>query len=194
MPEMDDLLREADPARTLDDTHASRVVSARWETTRVTRRKRRWRIALPLTLGIAAVCTGAAIAAPLVLFVGEEETQVEPDVVVPIEYTTISGQEVSCAYAIYLGGTERTDADERVAAALASTDWTGVGQEIYDHAVANPRGPQDGETWRHDSVGVRDAISFKIAVVPVLERRLPAGLQGSSGQWGSTDSCSGPFR
>jgi len=39
----------------------------------------------------------------------------------------------------------RTTRDGEVAAVLGNTDWTGVGQDIYDHAISNPRGPVDGE-------------------------------------------------
>ncbi|MBG6054756.1 hypothetical protein IWX81_001146 [Salinibacterium sp. CAN_S4] len=56
-------------------------------------------------------------------------TSVQPDVLVPVAYTTDAGQSFECV--IYL---EVPDPELR--AYLQATDWDGVGQRIYDHALA----------------------------------------------------------
>lgn len=197
MNSLDDRIKNADPAKGLSDANLSPEILAVWERAQSTLPSRtlgrRWRIAIPL-IAVALVSTGAAVVAPAVLSVGEQNTVVEPDAQIPLSYRTSSGTEVSCIYRVYLGGDVRTPDERNIGAVLADTDWTGVGQDIYDHAISNPRVPQEGEVWTNDSAETRDAISFKIAVVPMLERRLPADLRGAVGEWRSTDTCEGPFR
>lgn len=192
----DEELTAIDPARHLDDELAARLVNAAWVQAASSRPSRSsrydWRVRLPAGLAAVAVTTGAAIAVPV--WLGINGIQVEPDAQIPINYTTLSGVEVSCTWAVHIGDAERTPLEERVAEALAATNWDGVGQDIYEQAIANPRVPQPGETWAVDTQGTRDAISFKLAILPVVERRLPEALQGAASQWGSTDTCTGPFR
>ncbi|WP_148272775.1 hypothetical protein [Microbacterium testaceum] len=157
-------------------------------------RPRRRRLVLPLTLAVIALSTGAALAAPIWLGVGEDATRVDPDAQIPITYTTLSGVKVDCVWAVRVGEDQRSAADDRVARALAQTDWEGIGQEIYDYAIANPRGPQPGEVWTNDTPEVRDALAFRIAVTPIIERRLPAEIRALEPGWASTSTCTGPFR
>lgn len=126
--------------------------------------------------------------------IGEQGTVVEPDARIPITYTTLSGTEVSCSYLVYLGDDVRTTRDSEIGAVLGETDWTGVGQDIYDYAISNPRGPVDDETWTNDSPETRDAHSFMLALLPTIEGRLPVDLQGEVGTWRMTSTCKGPFR
>ena len=88
----------------------------------------------------------------------------------------------------------RTTHDSEVGAVLGATDWTGVGQDIYDHAISNPVVPADGEVWTNDSPETRDLSSFIQAVQPVVEGRLPADLQGDVDMWRMTSTCEGPYR
>ncbi|MDQ1121596.1 hypothetical protein [Microbacterium trichothecenolyticum] len=196
MHSADEELTAIDPARHLDDESATRLVRAAWVRAASAGPSRSsrydWRVFVPAGLAAVAVTTGAAIAAPV--WLGINGVHVEPDAQIPVSYTTLSGVEVSCTWAVHIGDAERTPLEERVAEALAATDWDGVGQDIYDQAIANPRVPQPGETWAVDTQEVRDAISFKLAILPVMERRLPAELQGAASHWGSTDTCTGPFR
>lgn len=192
MIDLDDRMNNADPAKGLSDANLSPTVLAMWERAQSASpspsRRRKWRVAIPV-IAVALVTTGAAVAVPRVLL-----SMGEPDVQIPISYETASGTTVSCAYALYLGDDVRTPEDEHVATVLAGTDWTGLGQDIHDYAVSNPRVPQDGEVWTSDSVEMRDAISFKLAVVPMIERRLPSDLQGVVEVWRMSDTCIGPFR
>jgi hypothetical protein len=197
MATVDDRLKNSDPAQAISDAGLSPVVLAAWERVkssppaRLPRRK--WRIAVPL-IAVALVSTGAAIVVPMTISIGEQNTTVEPDAQIPIDYTTASGKEVTCSYLVYLGDDVRTSRDSDVGAILGNTDWTGVGQDIYDHAISNPRGPVDGEVWTEDSPEARDLTSFVLAVLPVVEGRLPVDLQGEVGTWRMTSTCEGPYR
>ena len=148
MTSLDDRLKDADPARGFSDADFSPQVLAMWERaqsgTPGRPRRKRWRVAIPV-IALAVVTTGGAIAVPMTMRIGEQGTIVEPDAHIPINYTTLSGTDVFCSYRVYLGDDVRTTRDGEVAAVLGNTDWTGVGQDIYDHAISNPRGPVDGE-------------------------------------------------
>lgn len=168
-----------DPARHLDDESAARHVRATWvrasSSTSSHASHRRWRVLLPVGLAAVAVTTGAAIVVPIWMSV-DGDTRVDPDAVIPISYTTLSGAQVHCTWAVYVGEGDRTTDEIRVAVALDATNWDGVGQDIYEQALSNPRVPQPDETWTNDRAETRDMISFKLAVLPVVERRLPAEL------------------
>ncbi|WZH36713.1 MAG: hypothetical protein PIR02_18500 [Microbacterium enclense] len=194
---MDDELPRADPARHVDDVRAEAVVTRIWDRVRATTSappRRRGRVVLPAGIAVVALSTGAALAAPIWLGVGQEATPVDPDARIPITYTTRSGVTVHCVWAVRVGDADRTAQDARIGRALAQTDWEGVGQEIYDRAIANPRGPQPGEVWTNDTPEVRDSLSFRIAVTPVIERRLPPEIVALKPSWASTSDCTGPYR
>ncbi|MFJ4037185.1 hypothetical protein ACIPVB_03800 [Microbacterium sp. NPDC090007] len=192
----DEEVTASDPAIHLDDASAARLAQEAWDraSSPAPRRSRRygWRVLVPAAFAAVAVTTGAALAVPVWLGMGGE--RVDPDVVIPIRYTTSTGVDVSCSWAVHVGDAERSPIEERVAEALRETSWDGVGQDIYDQAIENPRTPEPGETGAVDTQEARDAISFKVAILPVVERRLPAELHGAASQWGSTDTCTGPFR
>lgn len=197
---LDEELRRADPAAGLRRDDATALITAmasglpsqpawkgRWW--------KNWRITVPIGVVSVLALTGAAIAAPLVLAVGEPDNWVEIDARIPITYETDSGVSVSCVYGLYVtSAAGRTAEDERLGEFLAKADWTGIGQEIYDYAIANPVTPQEGEVWSNDSPEVRDAISFKLAVTPVITDHVPADLLSNGSGWSSTDTCTGPFR
>lgn len=197
MTSLDDRLKDTDPARSFSDAGLSPQVLAMWERAKsrppARSARRRWLIAIPV-IAVALVSTGAAIAVPMTMGIGEQGTIVEPDAQIPISYTTASGTEVTCSYLVYLGDDVRTTRDSEVGAILANTDWTGVGQDIYDRAISNPRAPLDGEVWTNDSPEIRDENSFIQAVLPVVEGRLPADLQGTVDVWRMTSTCAGPYR
>lgn len=199
MNTLDDHLRHADPALRLrrDVTDALLEDIADRLPAQKTRARRRWwrdwRIALPIGVVSVVALSGAAIVAPLVLGVNGE--WVELDARIPITYQTNSGVSVTCEYGLYVSSENgRTADDERLAAFFAREDWTTIGQEIYDFAIANPVEPREGEVWTNDSPETRDAISFKLAFYPVIQSRLPADLRGNGSGWSSTDTCTGPYR
>ena len=143
---------------------------------------------------VALVATGAAIVFPIPTTMSIGGQTVEPDARIPISYTTASGMEVTCQYLVYLGDDVRTTHDSEVGAVLGETDWTGVGQDIYDYAISHPAAPANGEEWTNDSPETRDLSSFIYAVQPVVEGRLPADLQGDVDIWRMTSTCEGPYR
>jgi hypothetical protein len=196
---LDEQLRAADPAARMRPAETVPLIAAM--TTQLPREAasrrpwwKNWKVTLPIgVVGIFAL-TGAGIAAPLILAVGEPENLVAIDARIPITYVTESGVTVNCVYGVYLNGPNgRTAEHERAAEFLANENWTGVGQEIYDFALAHPRAPQEGEVWTNDTPEVRDAISFKLAVIPVISSHLPADLREAGSQLASTDTCTGPF-
>lgn len=197
---LDEELRRADPAVGLRRDDATAIITAMAsELPSQPAWKGRWwknrRITVPIGVVSVLALTGAAIAAPLVLAVGEPDNWVEIDARIPITYETDSGVSVSCVYGLYVtSATSRTAEDERLGEFLAKADWTGIGQEIYDYAIENPITPQEGEVWSNDSPEVRDAISFKLAVTPVITDHVPAHLLSNGSGWSSTDTCTGPFR
>lgn len=198
MDTLDEELRQADPVIRLRREETATLVAAMADMLHAqplskTRWWKNWRIAVPVAaVGVMAL-TGAAVVAPLLL--GDESGWVDLDARIPITYTTDSGVTVSCMYGLHVSSAAgRTAEDERLAEILASEDWTGIGQEIYDHAIANPIAPQEGEVWERDNPEVRDAISFKLAFTPVVSARLPADLRDAESGWSTTDTCTGPFR
>lgn len=199
MDTLDEQLRAADPAaRILPDETVPLIAAMTRQLPREAVRRRpwwkNWKVTLPIgVVGLLAV-TGAGLAAPLILAVGEPDNVVELDARIPITYVTDSGVTVNCVYGVYLNGPDGRSAEhERAAEFLANEDWTGVGQEIYDFALAHPVTPQEGEVWTNDTPEVRDAISFKLAVIPVISSHLPPDLREAGSQLSSTDTCTGPF-
>ncbi|MFS0731891.1 hypothetical protein ABC304_07780 [Microbacterium sp. 1P10UB] len=196
MDELTERLDQADPATGLRRDEAAALIMAMVDELPADRMQRpRWwqnlRIMVPLGAVGALALTGAAIAVPLVIAVNGEH--VDLDARVPIVYETETGVSVTCEYGVYvMSGDARTAEDERAAEILASEDWTGVGQDVYDSAIANPHVPQEGEIWANDSPELRDGVAFKLALTRVITSRLPPDLQGVG--MGSTDTCTGPFR
>ena len=152
---------------------------------------RRRRAVLPLAcVGLFALTAGA-IAVPLALRINDQNVHV--DVTIPITYETETGRTISCDYGIYVGTPERrTRADEQAIAFLKSQDWSGIGQEIYEEAMANPYVPGPNDHWESDSHEVRDRFSFNHATDIIL-KRIPASVSGLS-TLGSTSTCTGELR
>jgi hypothetical protein len=133
-----------------------------------------------IPLGIAGVValTGAALVVPLNLAVNG--TPVEPDVVIPIVYTTDTGVDVSCRYALYFGDpAHRSEADTQLAAIVKHHDWTGIGQDIYRRAIADPFAPGPEGGMEVDTPEGRDELSLVRATSRAIEDELPADLQSA---------------
>jgi hypothetical protein len=147
-----------------------------------------------IPLGIAGVValTGAAVVIPLSL--GINGTQVELDAEIPIIYTTDTGVDVSCRYGIYFGDpVQRGAADERLAAFVENHDWTGIGQRVYDEAIANPFVPGPDDDWEVDNQEIRDAFSFNRAT-DLIWSEIPSDLQQAGQSTGATTDCKGQLR
>lgn len=158
---------------------------------------KRRRTMIPLgVLGIAAL-TGAAVWIPFSL--GINGTQVALDAEIPIIYTTDNGIDVSCRYGLYFGDpVNRTPADEQLAEFVENHDWTGIGQRIYDDAIANPFAPGPDDNWevdpKLDTQELRDSHTFILATSRVIWAEIPPELQQQSESTGSTSDCTGQLR
>lgn len=136
---------------------------------------RRRRAMIPLGIAGVVALTGAAVAFPLTIGVNGKTATL--DVVIPITYTTDTGMEVSCSYGIYFGDpATRNDADERLAVFAQEHDWSGIGQRIYDEAIANPFVPGPDDDWEDDSPEIRDSFSFHRAT-ELIWSEIPAELR-----------------
>ncbi len=202
MNTLDTLLADADPGHISDDgvdelllamseaadepAPAERPTLPRW--------KRR-RVLIPAAIGVALATAAAAIVVPLSLRVGDHLTEVDLDVQIPIAYTTASGVNVSCDYGMYVGDpASRSAADQELADFLHAQDWTGIGQEIYEEAIANPFVPGPDDNLEVDTQEIRDRFSFERAVNAVIHDRIPSALLAEGTQIGATMNCSGRLR
>ncbi|WP_423494036.1 hypothetical protein IM711_10925 [Microbacterium esteraromaticum] len=153
---------------------ASRAEAAR---TRVNRRRRSFWLIPGAVVAAGALTAGAALFAP----------HFDPDVRIPIEYATDTGVEVTCTYALRVGSVVGGE-NPQLREWLASQDWSGVGQRIYEDAVANPfvPGEDDEGEWTAeivDSVSFFDAMARQIAV--------PDGLAVFGDEVAGTSDCTG---
>ncbi|WEK61819.1 MAG: hypothetical protein P0Y60_03445 [Candidatus Microbacterium colombiense] len=166
----------------------ARAAAAAGSTTRVPWWRRR-RTIIPLGLGVLVAATGAAVLIPLQLSVND--TQVQLDVEFPIIYTTDTGVEVSCRYGLYFGDpVDRSAADERLADFVSGHDWTGIGQRIYDKAIANPFVPGPDDDLEVDTPQLRDTFSFMEAT-DLIWAEIPEELLHDEWSSGSTMDCAG---
>lgn len=170
---------------------AARDASRTQSATREPWWKRR-RIVIPLGIAGIAALTGAAVVIPLSL--GINGTQVNLDAEIPIVYTTDNGIDVRCRYGIYFGDpANRTAADEQLAEFVANHDWTGIGQRIYDEAIANPFVPGPNDDWEVDNQELRDNFSFNIALNAIIWEEIPKSPQAGWTGGGASD-CTGKLR
>ncbi|UJP10343.1 hypothetical protein L2X99_01095 [Microbacterium sp. KUDC0406] len=159
-------------------------------------RRRHWwkrpRIVVPIAFGIAVLATGAAEYVPLML--GVNGTPVDVEVRIPIHYVTDSGVTIDCEEGLYVGDpAHRTAADEKLADFLKAQDWSGIGQEIYDKAIAEPFVPGPNDDWEVDTQELRDGFSFRNAESLIYER-IPDELTPDGTSIGGTGTCAGQLR
>lgn len=167
-PSVDELLRGSkrsyEPSIVTRAALDSLVDASRAETVRSRAKRRRrslWLIP-GAVFAAGALTAGAAVFAPYF----------DPEVRIPIEYVTDTGVEVTCTYALRVGsvvGGENLELREW----LTSQDWSGVGQRIYNDALANPfvPGENDEGEWTAelvDSVSFFDALGRQTDVPEVL--------------------------
>lgn len=154
---------------------------------------KRRRIVIPLGIVGVVALSGAAVAIPLSL--GINGTQVDLDAEIPITYTTDNGIDVSCRYGMYFGDpTNRTAADEQLAEFVENHDWTGIGQRIYDKAIANPFVPGPNDDWEVDNQELRDNFSFNNALSLIIWEEIPTDLAQGAQSSGATSDCTGKLR
>lgn len=195
-------LVSADPAAGGEDEYVRILVrrlnaDAREASTESSQARQPWwkrhRVMIPLGVGGLVALTGAALLSPLQLWVGGAE--VDLDVQIPIVYTTDTGVEVSCKYGIYFGDPGgRTTTDQKLAEFVQNHDWTGIGQRIYDRAIANPFIPGPDDHWDSDTQEMRDRFSWSQATSLIYEE-MPATLLQQAGQSsGATSDCTGQLQ
>lgn len=149
---------------------------------------RRRRVLLPaMIVGVAAL-SGAALLVPLNIQLNNG--QVKGDVVIPIDYTTDTGKQITCRDAIFYGDDNghKDAADKRLAAFMAKHDWTGIGQRAYEEALAHPFVPGVDGGMAHDTPEGRDEMSFSRALDVVIEAEIPADLRINPAKRGTISS------
>lgn len=179
----------------LHDLVIRMAIDAR-EAARGTRPRSPWwkrpRIVIPLGIAGVVALTGAAVFTPLQLWIND--TPVELDVEIPIVYTTDTGVDVTCRFGISFGDpAHRTGADGRLAEFVENHDWTGIGQRIYDEAIANPFVPGPDDDWEVDTQEIRDTFSFNRAI-DLIWAEIPADLQPTGQSAGGAMDCTGRLR
>ena len=191
-------LRDADPASRLEDAATSGLVRQLALAAQETSERggdalpwwRRRRVALPLAIGGVVALTGAAV--PLGIWINGAEVPL--DVAIPIEYTTDTGVKVSCRYGLYFGDpAQRTPGDERAAEFVRRHDWSGIGQRIYEEAIANPFEPGPSDDWEVDNQQLRDSFSFNRAL-GLIWTEIPDDVRASLRSTGATTDCTGQLR
>jgi len=149
---------------------------------------KRRRAIIPLGIAGVVALSGAALAVPLTMVVNG--TQVQPDVDIPINYTTATGVHVSCRYDVYVGDpAHRSASDERLANFLHTHDWDGIGQRIYQRALDDPFVPSPDDHLEVNDQQTRDQFSFTRATNLIFEE-MPREFRSAGG---ATD-CSGQLR
>lgn len=178
-PRTDELVRKmAVQARSATET--APVVVPWW--------KRR-RTVIPLGIGAAVALTGGALVAPLTIFI--DGITIEPDARIPIVYTTDTGADVRCRYAIYFGDPAgRSEHEEKLAAFVADHDWDGFGQKVYELALSDPFVPGVDGGLDEDTQQRRDEMSLHTAIWRSIEAEIPAELRDIQNAEGILDSGS----
>lgn len=135
---------------------------------------------------VPTVAAGAlALTAGAVLFT----PNFDPDVRIPIEYVTDADETVSCTYALRVGsviGGENPELREWVLA----QDWTGVGQRIYDDAIAHPYVPDVNVEGEFTQERI-DSVSWFTALDRQIIDQIPADLTGFGDEIAGASNCTG---
>jgi hypothetical protein len=148
-----------------------------------------WRrpIFLLPTIGVLAIATTAGAVA--YSFSKSDAT------VIPINYTTSSGQQISCGYGVT--GITELPGGTTIAIALrkfvSSHDWSGTGERVYDYAIAHPFIPTPAEKGEFTQ-GQIDSFSFSQALAAVIGDEIPATVEPAGYLGGGESDCLGTLR
>lgn len=77
-----------------------------------------------------------AIMAPVAAFglTGGVESRMVPDLALPIEFTTESGDQIECSIEYFNGELAWVEVNSNAVDFLKAQNWDGIGQQIYDRA------------------------------------------------------------
>ena len=138
------------------------------------------------------------IAAPVVvlpalafgLTAGVEARSV-PDFTIPITYTTDTGRTISCSIDYFNDETNYAETDFGAVDYLRTQDWTGIGQRIYDNALARVTA---GDPFLSDPVSgspdktIQEGIAWTSAQLDLIDRTIPISAMTTG--YGGEDHCS----
>ena len=198
--ELDERLRASAPEGLSEDATAREAALELVAATRVdalqlghTRLRRRLVLGIPAAaLAIGLLTAGSVVAV---------QNLMPKIITIPVSYTTDTGKTISCQVTIEGDGDNAADT-AAIAEYVRSKDWTGLGQRVYDYALAHPWKPNPGDAWE-DANGTmhkgdppmtaaeRDNTTWDDALSVFVFAPLPKGLtDGDYGSgWGST--CEG---
>lgn len=104
----------------------------------------------------------------------------EPDVVIPIIYTTVAGREVQCTQSVAVTSWRGSD----ISAAkewVAGHDWTGIGQRGYDYALEHPVEATDPGVDPALTQDQLDRFTISRGMATVLTQEIPFELLDTVG-------------
>jgi len=164
-------------------------------------RQRQTRLRKRLVLGIPAAVLGVGLLTAGAVVVINEMPVITT---IPVTYTTDTGKTVTCHVDIEGSGDDPATT-RQIADFVNATDWTGIGQRIYDRAIADPWAPNPKDSYV-DADGVehqgsppmtaaeQDHESWMRAMSELVPGPLPDSILASSPTvswgWGS-DDCDG---
>lgn len=139
---------------------------------RIAARGRRW---LPTRRGLAvagvALVSGVALTAAAsvwvpALWVGPDAQKVDVDLVLPVVYTTLSGESIRCTYGVYFNPEAGRANLDAALSALHNQDWTSFGDDVKNYALAHPFIEGDSA-----DTGQRERIAFELAAATIVRER-----------------------
>lgn len=129
---IDTLLRGSAPRRASDDAAVAAELNRVGIAARVSATTRRRRVR---RLSWAALPVFALPALALASTAGTDLRMV-PDFEVPISYVTDTGKEITCTVEFFNGELLYVETNTEAVDFISAQDWDGVGQRIYDRALA----------------------------------------------------------
>lgn len=182
-PTVDELLMTSRPRSFAEDAQVRQQIADLVAKThaadaagRAPRRRRRLLIAIPVVgFGALALTAGALVV-----------TTMTPAVTIPISYTTDTGRTVTCS--VEAGGGSILDPQSTaIGDYLRSQDWSGIGQRVYDRAIANS-GPDADADIAQDEIG---NTSWSNAMAALIPGTMPEDLIADWTYTGWSSDCTG---
>lgn len=115
------------------------------------------------------------------------------DAVIPINYTTNSGQQITCGYGITGGRQVGEGSTAPLLHFVESHDWAGTGQKAYRYAITHPYVPTAAERGQFTQVQI-DSFSFSQALAAVIGEQIPASVEPVGYLGGGETDCRGILR